>query len=349
MRATVATARQSRLPRALGLCAGNIPEICEWINAATQRLINAGGETGWVGGWTRVVFQVDTSDPYITLPRTLARVVHMAYCQTPMRINNEWYEFLPGGIGIMPTSSQPDWCGEVAGYDRGMFPTARDIDTTNKFLRVYYTDSRDIGAKILITGLDQNGHSIFSTLGSDTIDGFTIAISSPFTDGEIAGAKVEVSQITAVQKDITHGDVILMQVDLTTGAEVQLARYAPTETNPSYRRYYITKLPGGCCCDTNTGTVQVTALGKREFIPVYQDTDQLMIGNIEALIEECQSIRYAEMDSTNGLQLAAVHHAAAIKLLQNEIVHAYGRESPAINVDIFDQCPLDQQSIGSLT
>lgn len=345
MKLTLADIRQSDLPNTVGLCAGDLPQIAAIVNRATQRLLHAGGENGFWGCWQRVAFVVSIASPSITLPRSLARAVNMDVCKTPIRIQNEWYEFLPGGIGLQVPSTAADWCGTLEGYDRGTVPTMTDLTATNQRLRIYASDPRDVtgGAKLLITGLDANGLQIYSTLGADNVNGFTLTCANPF-----ATTAFIVTAVQSIQKDITFGDITLKQVDATTGAEVTLARFGPTETNPAYRRYLITKLPGSCCCATQGGIVTVTALCKLQFVPVYLDTDQLLIGNIEALIEECQAIRYAKMDSPNGLALAAQHHRAAIKLLQNEQRHEEGEQQIAAHIDIFPNHSLDRESIGSL-
>jgi hypothetical protein len=100
MRTTLGQVRQSRLPEVIGKCATDTPGIAAYVNQAQQQLINAGGETGWWGGWCKVVFQVWRSNPYITLPREFARVINMDVFRHPIRIQNEFYEMLEAGIGL---------------------------------------------------------------------------------------------------------------------------------------------------------------------------------------------------------------------------------------------------------
>jgi len=114
---------------------------------------------------------------------------------------------------------------------------------------------------------------------------------------------------------------------------------------PAYRRYFIHKLPCGC------GTVQVpgnpcapgvtppnvaiTAMAKLEFVPALRDTDFLVIGNIPALIYECEAIRYSTMDSPAAASLEAKCHAKAIKLLNDELRHYMGETNVAVNLAPF--------------
>ncbi len=343
MKITVAQVAQSQFPEVIGACSNDIPTICKYLNRAQQILINCGGESGFWGGWQKVVFQVSRCNPYITLPPRLARAINMDFCRFPVRIQNEFYEFLEGGIGLQDFyrtqgwQGRNDWCGATQGFDRGVFPSMVDLTNTNQLLRVYTTDPRDIGKRMLIgPAKDQNGNYIYSTDGNSNPNGFYLTFTNPFITSNMI-----VTSIEGIQKDLTFGDVLLYQVDATTGAQVLLSRYGPNETNPAYRRYYLNQLPCGCLCHTpgnpclvgqpvNTN-VPVTAMGKLEFYPVSQVTDWLVIGNIPALIEEAKAIRDSDMESAVGAALENKSHKRAIKLLQDEMRHYIGELSPAIN------------------
>ena len=141
--------RKSRAPMVLGACANDMPKLASFVNEATERLIKAASETGWYGTWQRVVFNVLTSDPYITLPRSIARIIDLDVCKQPVRVQNEFYEFLEAGIGLQPTGECgcTSLCNYLSTYDRGSFPTFRDLDATGnpKILRLYATSTRDVG------------------------------------------------------------------------------------------------------------------------------------------------------------------------------------------------------------
>jgi len=355
MRTTLGQVQLSRLPEEIGKCQNDLPGIAGYVNQAQQQLINCGGETGFWGGWTRAVFQATQCHPYITLPRQFARVINMDVCRFPIKIQNEFYEMLPDGIGLQDfcRPGQPDWCGALEGYERGVFPTMRDIDTTNQYVRVYYTDARDVGRRILFgPSQDQNGNYIYNQDGLNSVNGFYLTLAAPFaTTGFI------VTNIGGVQKDATYGDVLVYQVDATTGAQVLLSRYGPDEITPAYRRYFIHRLPCSCNpvqtaqnpCTTPTttpGTVQITALAKFEFIPANRPTDFLIIGNIPALIEECKAIRYSGMDVPNAARMQDKCHSMAIKYLNDELRHYLGEFQPAINFAPFGTARLQKQRIG---
>lgn len=333
--------RDSTIPEDLGLCVDDIPRIAKVVNTAQERLILAGGETGWWGGWQRVRFPISAAAPYITLPRQFARIINLAVCHRGIPLNNEFFELLPHGNGLAPGRNRPDWCGDIEGYERGTTPLMVDLTPTNQFLRAYVTDNRDIGKRMLISGLDQNGNQIYDASPSL---GFYLTFASPFvTSGFI------VTDVQTVQKDFTFGDVILQQVDATTGNFVNLARYGPNEINPRYRRYLISRIPSLCCGPGNIPpNISVTSLCKLEYIPVVQDTDWLIIQSIPALEEECQSLRFSKMEASAGATLAVKHHRDAIKLLRDQLRHYEGEQTPAVNVDIWGGAPLEDQSIGTL-
>ena len=350
MRTTLQNVAESRIPEALGLAPGDLSRIASYVNEAQQRLINAGGETGWWGGWAKLAFDVDVSDPYVTTPPGFARLAAIDICRTPIRVQNQWYEFLVDGIGYQQPCTESGRIprGPLEAYERDDVCTAYDLTTTNQYIRVYATDTRDTGKRIaFLQAKDQNGNGIYTTDDTTQVDGFFLrldydAVSHATTTDYI------VTEFKGVQKDITYGDVIVMEVDATTGAESLLARYKPNETNPSYRRYYLNRAPQNCCGASDTTTFQVLALAKYDFVPAYAPSDWVQIGNIPALKEECLSIRYSEKDSAEAEQLSLIKHSKAIQLLSQELSHYVGKSNPAINFAPFGTAKLEQQGIGYL-
>lgn len=349
MRRILQQARLSTLPQSVGLCQEDRPSIAEIVNLCTQRLIYAGGDSGWWGGWSKVVFQASRTNPYITLPAQYARAINMDVCRFPIRIQNEFYEEIEAGIGLRPATNCSDWCGALEGYERGVFSTMVDLPTgNNSYLRVYPANPVDVGRRILFSGAkDQNGNGIYSQNGDQPVNGFFLTVNVPF-----ATTSFIVSDWYQIAKDVTQGDLILKAVDATTGVETALSRYLPWETNPAYRRYYINRMPVSCCNPPGSaitpGIVNITAMCKYEFIPVLNDTDPLIIGNLPALEEEAQAVRYSRMDTASSAGLEAKHHAKAITLLQQEMGHYLGKKQPAINYAPFGTARLERAGIGNL-
>lgn len=344
MRSTFSQFRQSRAPETLGTCAADMPKLASYVNEATQRLLVAGGETGWWGTWFRMVFNVATGDPYITVPRCVARLVNATVCRKPVRIQNEFYEFLYASAGLQPETAcdcKPPVNG-LALYDRGSFPSYYDVNATGnpKFLRFYPSDARDNGTRrILVQGLDQNGNKLRSMDNGFDIEGVYVTLVSPFAD-----MAQNISRLDGIQKDISVADVLMYEVDSVTGAQRIISRYEPSEQNPAYRRYFANGIPANCC-DGRT-TTQITAMAKMEFIPVAVDQDWLLIGNIPALKLECEAVRYSEFDNPGAQTMSEAKHKKAVKILNEELIHYTGRLNPAVNFAPFGTAHLSKLNLG---
>lgn len=342
MRITLQNCCDSGLWQKVGFCNTDITRISADINRSQEILIPLFGDTGPVGGWVRVVWNVDREDPFISLPPTIARIINLDVCRTPVRVNNEWIEFLWGSmVRLQDVQSANCGCPTMQAFDRGNFPTAYDIpEGSNSLLRVYTTDARDNGVQIFFAGAkDQNGTFIYE----DGQNGCYLTYASPF-----ATTSFIVTEFAGVQKTRTYGDIILKAVDATTGEETLLARFTRDEVNPTYRRYLLTGLPTNCCNADDPETVQVTALAKLEVMPVVRPTDFLIIQSKEALILQAQANR---LDGADGLANAAQaenYHNRAVRQLQWELKHWAGPYNPAVVVAPFGTATLARQSVGYL-
>lgn len=335
---------RSRAPSSLGSCQTDRPKMAGLVNEATTMLLEAGGETGWYGTWGKMAFNVTRTTPNLTLPRHVARIVNAAVCKDPVRIQNPFFEVLEYGVGIQPNSCV---CQLKEIYDRGTVPTMVDLDNTGnpKTLRFYITDQRDIGKNVLVQAVDSNGATLRSLANGVDVQGVYIRLEAPFVDSEFTLGANPLSKITGFQKDVLVGDLRVYEVDTELGTQNCLAIFEPSETTPCYRRYYIGGLPSNCC--PGETTIQVTAVVKYAFVPVQVDEDWLLIDNIPALKRACESIRYGEIDNPQAQAMAASKWREAIKLLNNQLDHAYGRQRPAINFAPFGSDRLEY-SIGGM-
>ena len=342
--------RQSRIPEAVGTCAADRFKLIEYVNEAQERLTYAGGEVGWWGSWAKMVFNVDgVNDPFITLPRNVTRLINLDVCRRPVRIQNEFYEFLEAGVGLQPQSGCDgvrNSCQVLETFDRGQFPTFSDLVPPNKRLRFYITDNADVGSRVLVQGTDQNGSTIYSLDGIDEVTGIYLAFTKPFVE-----TPFDINSLTGLQKDFTVGQVQVYEVDTTTGTQRLILTMEPSEAVAAYRRYYLNGLPRNCCnpADAALTTVQITAMAKLAFIPVQVDTDYCAVQNLAALKEECMAVRFGEMDDSLSAGQAKLHHDNAIKLLNGELRHHLGKERPAIGFHPFGTAKLSYQRIGTLT
>lgn len=335
-RSRVLDFRASRAPQSLGQCIGNIPVLCSLINEAGERLIKSAMEHGWHYTFARYAFNTNRDDPYVTLPRHIARIINADYCRYPVLINNEFYEFMEFGQGLKPNRCD---CNLSEMFDRGWFPTFKDLDnkTNPKTIRVMPTDQRDVDKRVFIQGVDVNGTVLRSLDNGIDVQGVYLRMQSPFTDSSFEMGANKASKITGIQKDPTVGDVRFYEVDTVTAESTALLIMEPSEQSAAYRRYLLNGLPNGCCPDSTS--VQINAMVKLDFVPVAVDTDYLPIPNIPALKAACESVRYGEMDTPQAQQLSKVKWADAIRMLNQELGHYQGTSRPAV---VFSPCGYDQ-------
>lgn len=288
-------------------------------------------DEGWWFGWARMLFNVPTANPYIVAPREVARLIVMDVCKQPTRIKNGFYEFLDFGIGLQPTGCNTRTCQTLQTYERETVSTLADLEDTPQYIRVYPTDSRDLGKSLLVQGKDNNGITVISTDVESQSDilGEDVTVDIPF-----ATSARQFSSITGFVKDMSYGPWTIMQVDPVTGAELPLSVMQPSETTANYRKYFINGLPSRCC-NTVTGQVQVYAQARLDFIPVRSDPDYLPIPSIPALIEEGMSIRKGRMDSIEAQKMADRHHERALSILFGQTDLYNGKQNVAINVPLF--------------
>jgi hypothetical protein len=339
--------RASRLPRVVGLCQEDGARIAQYVNTAQQRLLycKEAGNDGWWGTFAEIAFTVNQADPYITTPRNVARMMYATWCDRFVSVQNQFFEYLSFGNGRLPKRFVQECSGGVEQmYSRNNVVTFTDLSTPPQLIRVRITEASDVGKRCVISGTDNNNAVIYSQDGLDRVQGVFLAFTQPY-----ATTTYQLNTLTGIQKDVTHGDVQFYQVDPTTGDEVLLLTMEPSETTASYRRYYLDNLPRSCCPPANSsGNVSVTAICKMELLPVYYDTDYCLFQNLEALIEEAQSVRYSEMDNPSSKQMAQEKHMQAVRLLNGELNHYLGADQPAIGFKPFGSASLNRQRIGSL-
>lgn len=339
--------RASRLPRVIGKCQDDRPSIAQYVNTAQQRLLycKEAGNDGWWGTFAEVAFTVDRDNPYITTPRSIARVMYATWCDRIVGVQNQFYEYLTFGNGRLPKRYVNDQClGVEQMLTRNNVVTFTHLSDAPQQIRIRITESSDVNKRAVISGKDNNNAVVYSQDGLDRINGVFVTFKSNFAD-----TTVQWNSISGIQKDVTDGEVQFYQMDPDTGDEVLLLTMEPSETTANYRRYYLDNLPRSCCPPPNDDNqVSVTAMCKMELLPVYYDTDYCLLQNLEAIIEECQSIRYSEMDSASAKQMAQERHIQAVRLLNGEVNHYMGSEQPAVSFKPFGSANLYRQRIGSL-
>lgn len=347
------------LPQALGICQGDWPRLANVVNRAQRRLMTCreAGDTGWWGSYAEIVFNVSRNAPYITLPRGAARLIAVDACDTPIAIANQFYEYLRFGTGRWPKSScNGSTCDSVIGlgaFRRSVAPTFVDLATSGEFLRAYPQNAADAGMRVLVGCLDVNGIPQKQLDGPMLVNGLFMVLEYPWVNLTFQGVvtPLELSAITAIQKDVTLGSVSFYAVSIATGAERLILTMEPSETVAAYQVYYFDSVPQGCCQAagaTDDSLVQMTAMVKLDLVPAQVDSDYLLIQSEDAILAEAQSARFSDMDAPQAKTQAAERHQAAVRYLQGQLVHYEGKEQPAVSFAPFGSARLACQLIGKL-
>jgi hypothetical protein len=325
---TLADAKLSRIPQSIGACATD-PRFIQILNEATQILLQEGL---WWGAYAR--FRICADFGCITLPRGIATIESAAICGQPITMRSQWFEFLENGWGTRNTtteSSGPSGTDSCCGRNswswsrdaiyRGRFPTFSDVQGVDKRLRFVCDLASDVGKIVLALGYDENGNWIRTLQSGTWKDGELITLAqSPGTNS----SKL-FSGITDLQFPSTmNGQTWLYEYDTTLLTQRLIGAYQYDDTRPSFARYYFPSI----CPPSTTGcpTSQVEIMAKLDFIPVKNDTDYLLIGNLPALKRMCMAINRSEHEPDGRLsdQIMASGLASAKELLDKELLHYLG-------------------------
>jgi hypothetical protein len=313
---TLSQAR-SRIAAAAGICTDD-SRIVELANRAVRRLLQKGKYAG-----TTVRYRVCVTDDCITWPRQIQTIEACSVNDGPIKIRNEWYEFLESGPGIQTETSG------LKLVDRGDGHCAFDEITagsTDRKIKVYADVAEGSGKYIILQGYDQNGNWIRTQVSGTWIDGERVTI--PQTSSVTSLSSKYYTKLVRVIKDATNGPVRLYEYDTTNSVNVRaLAYYEPDETVPSYRRSYLPSLSDQRD-EGESSTVEVVA--KLRFVPVAVDNDFLLIGNLDAIEEMVRSLRHEE---ANNFEDARRSESLATKLLDEELSTVQG-DGPVVQMRV---------------
>lgn len=311
MRVTVSDLRSSRVPAALGICSTD-PRLLAWANEAMQRLLFKGLWWGSVGR-----FRICATNSCITLPRQMATIETASMCGWPMDVHDYWFEFIGNGPGIATECS----CWGTANY-RGRYPTFADVHGTNKKLNFVCDLAGDVGKFVLALGYDENNNWIRTNQSGTIKDGELIA----YAQSAVTTSTNFFSKVTDLQlPDDMTGQSWLYEYNNDTAVRRLIGHYQYDETRPAYARYFfpgLTRLAENSSCES----VLVEVMAKLEFIPLVNDTDYLILGNIPALKEMMSALKDAEYepDGVKKMQLIAAGLTTAVSLLDDELTHYLG-------------------------
>lgn len=306
----------------------NDARVVDRINEATEELMNEGE---WPGVVDRYLFSSTTGD--IILPGFLDRIVGVALNDLPYSIRSPWYEFVEYGPG---PQSAARWIDAV--IDRDETPIQIAFPGTGGPYSLYTKcelDERVDGVRptLLVRGRYANKRIVRSFFDTGYIDGEELYLDGDTPPYTFYGT-AQFTEITSVEKPETNGYVELWATNGTPSQDVLLASYAPGETNPSYHAYFVPNLHNLWIPPPPPSSgqpMQILVRGRRRFIAVEEDEDQLIISNLPAMISMLMAIQKREVSDVDGYM---TYKAAAVDILKKEALGYRGKvKAPAISFD----------------
>lgn len=292
--------------------------VLDYVNRGCERLLyDAGKSVDTVARYT-----VCLSDGCITWPRELETIEAWEKCGGAGTVRNKWFEFLgygPGGMSATGGSS-----GQLV--DRGNAVAFDDVLGTGKKLAIYADGTESsTPAYVTLRFYDGNANKVYTTYGSETVEGERITIPAAgnyaMTGMALTGlaSQVMAGGLYEVLKPVTKKPIRLYEYDVALATYRALAYYEPDETLPTYRRSLIPCFAGGSTGDCETK--RVTVLAKRRFIPATGDDSVLIISHADAVRLACQAIKKEE---DVGVTEAEPLWQMAIRCLDRQLRHYQG-------------------------
>lgn len=272
---TFAEAKDSQELADVSAVCSDTTQFRSYLNQATRKLMRRGN---WFGTVQKV--RVCIYNNCITWPRFVGTTLATNFCGKQSRGGNFWYDFLPMGgenwKGILSDYRSGRCHGNLVHENSGLSPVFNNIPCGQLFyVRAYPAYKQDAGKTITIFGVDNNGQTIMTKRSDGTYqEGVVLTLAVPF-----AVTPTTLQKIDRVLKDATMGPVRLYLYDSINDALVDCAKYDPNETNPQYLFSQIKgRRPMNC-----TYCTSVEALVKLQFVEVVNDTDLVLIDNLDAL------------------------------------------------------------------
>jgi hypothetical protein len=250
----------------------NVAKFDRYLNLVQERFINS-------GKWTRMIQDVAivTSNGIFTLPPKYVAALAAKSCSgCPLSIANRWFVYRNTNCCLAEDYSAFSYYGYQQIQDLGDgFATFLDSPYATYYLRFTYGNVADQGMQVLVKGYDAGGSPIFSSDGVISYEGLTVTLNTAITTTTQAFS----GRLEFLKKLRSQGFLSLDAVDTITGGATRIGYYAPSETEPSYRRYWI---DCGNCNGTNSSNA-VYALCKVRYQPAVADSDEVIPGNASAL------------------------------------------------------------------
>ncbi len=286
------------------------------LNDAIEDLFHEGDFPGIVDR-----FNLRVSGGMIVTPGDIDRLMAVTIDGRPVEMRSPWFEYVAGGPGLQDESG---WTNVV--LERGEVCTFEQLPATDLAWDIAVrgeVDERVSGVRpvIIIQGYGESGRWIRSDYNGERIDGIAVAIDGDTSLKQVT-ASLKFRSIESIQKPATKGYVELW-ASLDGGALSLIAQYAPRETRPSYRRYFIPGLE-------RSSVSSVVARCRMRFVPVENDRDYLAITNMNALKLMIRAIQKRDADEYQNYLGAK---KLAVDLLKKEALSYTGKQvMPALTM-----------------
>ena len=309
-----------------GVC-GSSDAFRSYLNKAVRMLMTRGNFWGTVQLMRFCVY-----NECLTWPRQVGTVLAVSTCGQLVNVWNNWFQFTHlashGDIRNSGFSIDGFACrGNLNMENQGTTPVYFQVPCGNNFyVRSYPSVRADIGKTITIFGIDSNGQ-VVRTKNAAGIwqEGVTIVNALPFVS-----TPMRFREVTRIVRDATSAPGRLFYYDPDNNVLRDCATYDPTDTAPDFR---FTKIPGlmshRACCTCANGARQVSALVKLQFIPVENDNDLVLIGNLDAIGNMIQAIRKSDAGDSQG---GEVDKAIAIKEMNLELRDRFPVQQTPISI-----------------
>jgi hypothetical protein len=291
----------------------NSSKFLSYLNQVRERIINSGK---WRGTTFKVVF--DTTRDYITLPREAEALLGIHISTAPYPIQSGWFEYLQGGPGKL---DNPDNASDNARDFGTLIDMGDNFCTLNDITAAEITGVQPLSFKCL--NAEDSGLGLTVNIQGLTLDGQTVydsegrlGINVPLSS--IAEPVGYFSKVTNIQMPATFGRKQLL---IGEGTPRVLSTYAPSETNPQYRRY---RLPA----------TDKTVIGtcKMRFLPLMGESEPVIPNNIGALKMGLLALNYEDV---NDMATAETFWGKCFTLLDDQMREHRGSARYVPNIKFF--------------
>lgn len=231
----------------------------------------------------------------VSLPREVEMVLALNMDNRPTKSRNRFFTFHLNG----PGDSEMGECGYVWD-DKGNFPTVVDL-TANARLAAY-ADASDASVELWAYGYDDQDRWLRTQVAGEWVDGIPVPI---YTDGvSLPPATPLIRRITRIRKGVSNEYVQLKSFAVGGTTGTLLGDYAPTETEPSYRRILL---------DRPATTIRVTF--RRSVFKITSMNDLIPLHSPFAILMALKATQKMEDDQ---LDEGDKYMAKAIQMLTKE-------------------------------